>query len=141
MNWIQTISGVAIERMPKVISPKGHAIADYAMAAGAFVAAIAFFKSKRKMAGIGALIAGAIETANPMITDFPGGVAKLIDFPTHGRVDVGATSMTASLPKLMGFSGDPESKFFYVHAAAALAVVAMTDFGGERAQQVVEGNA
>jgi hypothetical protein len=107
MNWIQNLSGVAIDRLPKVISPKGHAIADYAMAAGAFVAAIAFFKSKRKMAGVGALVVGAIETATPLITDFPGGAFKLISFPAHGRVDVGSTSMVAALPKLMGFSGEP----------------------------------
>ncbi len=141
MNWLQMFSGAAVERLPKVISPKVHAVADYAMAAGAIAAAIAFFKGGHKIAGVGALIAGAVEVTNPVITDFPGGIFKLISFPTHGRIDVGAASMVASLPKLLGFSGDAESKFFYVHAAAATAVVAMTDFGSEEAQRVVEGKA
>jgi hypothetical protein len=119
-----------MEKMPKVISPKGHAIADYAMAAGAFAAAIAFFKANKKAAGVGALIAGAVEVLNPMITDFPGGVFKLISFPTHGRIDVGATTMVASLPKVMGLESGIETNFFYIHAAAAMGVVAMTNFGG-----------
>jgi hypothetical protein len=137
MNWIQTISGVAVSKLPKVISPKGHAIADYVMAAGAFAAAIAFFKTDRKLAGTGALITGIAETTNALITDYPGGVFKVISFPTHGRIDVGETSMVASLPRVMGFSGEPESKFFYAHAAAAMAVVGMTDFGGDGAQRQI----
>jgi hypothetical protein len=138
MNLVQQFSGLAMEKMPKVISPKGHAIADYAMAAGAFAAAIAFFKTGHKAAGVGALIAGAVETLNPMITDFPGGLFKLISFPTHGRVDVGATSMVASLPKVMNLDGGMESKFFYIHSAAAMAVVAMTNFGGDGQKTTAE---
>ncbi len=141
MNWLQMFSGAAVEKLPKVISPKAHAVADYAMAAGAIAAAVVFFKAGHKVAGVGALITGAVELTNPVITDFPGGIFKLISFPAHGRIDVGTASMVASLPKLLGFNQEPESKFFYVHAAAATAVVAMTDFGGEAAQQVVEGKA
>lgn len=141
MNWISKLSVLAIEHLPKRISPKGHAIADYVVAAGAIAAAIAFFKSGRKAAGVGALIAGAVETANPLITDFPGGVLKLISFPAHGRIDVAAASMVAGLPKLLRLPGDIESRFFYVHAATAMAIVGLTDFGGEAAQRIVEGNA
>lgn len=139
MNWIQNVSGIAIEKMPKVISPKGHAIADYLVAAGAFAAAFAFFKSKNKPAAVAALIAGAATTANALVTDYPGGLFKLVSFPVHGRVDVGTTSLVATLPKLMGFHGDADSRFFYAHAGASLVVVSMTDFGGDGAQRVVEG--
>jgi len=136
MNIIQQFSGLAMDKLPKVISPKGHAIADYMVAAGAFVAAIAFFKAGRKSAGVGALIAGAVEVLNPMITDFPGGVFKVIDFPTHGRIDMGANSMVAGMPQVLGLH-DGESKFFYIHAGVGMAVTAMTDYSknGETATQ------
>jgi len=137
MSLMQKVSGMAIEKMPKVISPKGHAIADYVMAAGAFTAAALFFKSGHKIAGIGALVAGVGELTNPLITNFPGGVWDVISFPTHGRVDVGLTSMVASIPRMMKLDGGMESKFFYMHAAAATTVVALTDFGSDGAQQRV----
>ncbi len=141
MNWISKFSGLAIERLPKKLSPKGHAIADFLVAAGAVGAAIAFFKTGRKAAGIGALVAAAAETANPMVTDFPGGLFKLISFPTHGRVDIASASMVAGLPKLLGLPDGIESRFFYVHAATAMAITGLTDFGGEQTQRIVEGNA
>jgi len=128
MSWIQTFSGLAIKRLPKVMSPKGHAIADYAMAAGAFIAAAAFFRSNRKTAGVAALVAGTIQTVNPLITDFPGGAFKVISFPAHGRIDATATGIIASLPQLIGFANEPESRFFLLHAGVATAVIAMTDF-------------
>lgn len=128
MNWIQTFSGLATRSLPKVMTPKGHAIADYAMAAAAFIAAVAFFRSNRKTAGVAALVAGTIQTVNPLITDFPGGAFKVIDFPTHGRIDVTATGVMASLPQLMGFAHEPESQFFLLHAGVATAVIGMTDF-------------
>ena len=136
MNIIQQFSGLANDRLPKVITPKGHAVADYLVAAGAFIAAFAFFKSGRKAAGIGALITGAVQVLNPMITDFPGGVFDVIDFPTHGRVDMGANSMAASMPQVLGLH-DGESKFFYIHAGIGLAVTAMTDYNrnGQAASQ------
>lgn len=137
MNWIQRLSGIAVEKMPKVISPKGHAVADYMMAAGAFAAAFAFYKAGSKRAGTGALIAGLAETATALMTDYPGGVFKVISFPTHGRIDLGQSSMVASMPRMMGFSGDAESKFFMVHAAAATAVTAMTDFSGNGVERNV----
>jgi hypothetical protein len=131
MNWIQSFSGLAINRLPKVMSPKGHAIADYAMAAGAFIAAAAFFRSNRKAAGVAALVAGTIQTVNPLITDYPGGAFKVISFPAHGRIDAASTGMMASLPQLMGFADEPESRFFLLHATVATAVIGMTDFGRE----------
>lgn len=137
MNWVQKFSGMAVRKMPKVISPKGHAVADYVMAAGAFAAAVAFYRSGRNMAGTGALLAGIAETTNALITDYPGGVFNLISFPMHGRMDLGQASMVASLPGLLGFAGEPEGKFFYAHGAAAAAVTAMTDFGGAGAQEQV----
>ncbi len=128
MNWIQSFSGVAMNRLPKVMSPKGHAIADYAMAAGAFIVAVAFFRAHRKTAGVAALVTGAIQTVNPLITDFPGGAFKVISYQTHGRIDAAAAGMMASLPQLMGFEDEPESRIFLLHAAVATAVIGMTDF-------------
>lgn len=135
MSLMQNLSGLALNQLPKVISPKTHAIADYALAAGAFIAAAAFFRSNRKAAGVAALIAGTLETITPLVTDYPGGAYKAISFPTHGRIDAATTGMVASLPHLMGFANEPESRFFLLHAGAASALIGMTDFNQLQSSQ------
>ena len=75
-------------KMPKVITPKAHAIIDYAMAASFFGMA-AFFWRSNKRAAVSALVCGAAETITAFCTDYPGGVVKEISYETHGTIDFG----------------------------------------------------
>ncbi|SRR5690242_15487731 len=114
-------------RMPKVISPKGHAIADYATI-GTFFLLAGLFWGRNKRAAIAALICGGSELATTLLTDFPGGVAKVISFPTHGKIDMGLAATAASMPSFMGFDDDPEAKWLRIMGLNVTAVTAMTDF-------------
>ena len=58
MPILDQAAKLATRKMPKVITPKTHAIIDYAIAAS-FFAMAAFFWRRNKRAAIGALACGA----------------------------------------------------------------------------------
>ena len=120
----------AANKMPKKITPKTHAIIDYAMAAGFFGMA-AFFWRRDKRAAVSCLVCGAAETMNSLLTDYPGGVSRAVSFETHGAIDLGLIGLVASLPGLMRFSRQPEARFFGWQGVAMAAVTGLTDFKGK----------
>lgn len=113
--------------MPKVISPKGHAIADYITLGGLVAMAALFWKTNKRAAIAAATCAGA-EATNTLLTNFPGGVAKVISFPTHGKIDMGLAATCSAMPNFMGFDDEPEAKFFRIMGINITMVGAMTDF-------------
>lgn len=113
-------------KAPKIISPRTHAIIDYAVVAGGFFVAGALAWRRHKRAAISAFICGAAETGVALITDFPGGVTPLISFPTHLKIEAGLSAVTATMPNLMGFTDEWPATFFRVHGAAMAAVGGMT---------------
>lgn len=117
--------------LPKVISPKTHAIIDYAVVAGGFFAIAGAAWKRHKPAAVASLICGVAETTVAMLTDYPGGVAKVIDFPTHGKIDAGFAAVVGTMPNLMGFTDEWPVWFFRSHALAMATVTGMTDFTGE----------
>jgi len=119
----------ASRKMPKVITPRGHAIIDYAMAASFFGVA-AFFWLRNRRAAVGALVCGVAETFTSLCTDYPGGVVKDISYETHGSIDFGLSGMVASLPDMLRFSDEPESRFFRMQGLALATVAGLTDFTG-----------
>jgi hypothetical protein len=118
-------------RLPKVLSPKAHAIIDYA-SAGTFITAGILMMGSRKRAGISSIICGATQAGLVLMTDMPGGVFRVIDLPTHLKVDAGFSATVASLPSLLGFSNEKKSWFFRAQGMNIAAVGAMTDSEGER---------
>lgn len=118
--------------LPKVLSPKTHAIIDYAVVAGGFFAVAGLAWKNHKRAAVASLICGIAETTVAMLTDYPGGVAKVIDFPTQGRIDAGFSAVVGTMPNLMGFNDEWPAWFFRSHALAMATVTGLTDFTGER---------
>ena len=116
-------------KMPKVITPKAHAIIDYAMAAS-FFGMGAFFWRRNKRAAVSALVCGVAETITALCTDYPGGVVKEISYETHGTIDFGLSGMVASLPDMLRFADDPESRFFRLQGLGLATVTGLTDFTG-----------
>ena len=114
-------------RLPKVISPRTHAIMDYATA-GSFLLIVPFLWKRNKHAAIASLVCGGVETATALMTDYPGGIAKVISFPTHGRLDGGLAGVIAALPSLIGFADESPAWFFRGQGMNVAAVTAMTDF-------------
>ena len=114
-------------RLPKVISPKTHAIIDYATI-GSFALMTGLLWKNHKRAAIGSLVCGAVQAGTVMMTDFPGGVVKLISFETHGKIDAGFAGFVATLPSLLGFGDEKQAWFFRAQGMNVAAVGGMTDF-------------
>lgn len=127
MALLQKGVAMAAGRMPKVIKPQAHAVIDYVVA-GSFFLTAALYWRRNKRAAISSLICGGIVTTNSLLTDYPGGAWKVISFRTHGKLDAGLAGLTATLPRVMAFGDDSESKFFTMQSMAETAVTAMTDF-------------
>ena len=122
----------AVEKvLPKVISPKGHAIADYSTAL-LFLLGSALFWKRSKRAAVAALMCGVAETGVAALTDYPGGVKRAISFPLHRKIDFGISSLAATMPEFLAFEDEREKAFFRMQSAAIAGVTALTDFGSER---------
>jgi len=127
MALMQRGVALAAGRMPKKISPRVHAALDYAIA-GSFLLAGAVFWKRNRRAAVGALLCGGATAAVSLLTDYPGGVRKVIPYAMHGQIDTGLVAMTAAMPRLVNIEDDREAKFFSRQAVAKTAITAMTNF-------------
>ena len=116
---------IAAKPFPKAFSPKAHAIIDY-MTVGSLLVTAAWFWRRSKRASIAALIAGGSELAVSLLTNYPGGVKKVINFRTHRDIDFGLGAMTTTLPEFLAFKDEAEKKFFLVQGAMITAVSQLT---------------
>ena len=139
MALMQKGVALAAGRMPK-ISPRTHAALDYAIA-GSFVLMGALYWKRNRRAALGSLLCGGATAALSLLTDYPGGVAKVIPYSVHGQIDGGLIAMTASVPRVMRIEDEGAAKFFSRQALAKTAITAMTDFqrnGGRRSSRQQE---
>ena len=123
--------------MPKAISPKAHAIADY-FVVGSFLVAGALFWRKNKRAALSALICGGAELALNLLTDYPGGVRKVLHPHTHEKLNIGLAAMSAAMPEFMDFQDQPEKNFFLLQSGAVTVLTNLTDFedAGRRSRRL-----
>ncbi len=113
-------------RLPKVISPKTHAIIDYA-SVGAFALMGALFWKRHKRAAISSWVCGAQQATLAMLTDFPGGVAKVVSYDTHLKIDAGFAGLVGTAPNLLGFTHEWPSIFFRSQGVAIAATTGMSE--------------
>ena len=128
MALVQQAVGLMTKKLPKMISPRTHAIIDYATV-GTFILMGALFWKKNKKASIAAFSCAAAEATTVLLTDFPGGVTDVISFETHGRIDSTIAGATVALPNTLGFS--PCKLSFsdeLIFSAACLALVAFRGY-------------
>jgi len=140
MALMQKGVAMAAGRMPKKISPRVHAALDYAVA-GSFMLMGALFWKRNRRAALGSLLCGGATAALSLLTDYPGGVAKVIPYSVHGQIDGGLIAMTASIPRVMNIEDERAAKFFSRQALAKTAITAMTDFqrnGGRQSSRQQE---
>lgn len=133
MPVLTSLANSITKPLPKLLSPKGHAIADY-ITIGAFAATAAVYWNRNKRAAIGALICAGAELVVNLLTDYPGGVADVISYRTHAKIDIGLAAMTATMPEFMAFPDDREKTFFTAQAVGITAVANLTDFDQRRLQ-------
>ncbi|MBV9182557.1 MAG: hypothetical protein JO356_14695 [Acidobacteria bacterium] len=127
MPMLTTAAQLAAKPFPRTISPKGHAIIDY-LTAGSFLATAALFWGRNKRAAIAALVVAGSELAVSLLTNYPGGVKKVIQFRAHRDIDLGLAAMTATLPEFFAFKDEHERKFFLAEGAIMAAVTELTKF-------------
>jgi hypothetical protein len=130
MPLLNTGIKAVTSRLPKVVSPKTHAIIDYATAGSFFLGAALFWKS-HKRAAIASLACGLAELGTVMMTnEMPGAVADVIDLETHLKIDAGLAAGLQTLPSMLGFGGDGRAWFFRGHGMGIGAVAGLTERNG-----------
>jgi hypothetical protein len=127
MPILNTVAKKLTQPLPRFFSPTAHAVADYVIA-GAFLAAGALFWRRSKRAALGAFVCGGSELAVSLLTDYPGGMKKIISFPVHRELDWGLAGMTALMPEFMKFEHETEMAFFLLQGAVITALTNVTDF-------------
>src|SRR5690348_6946973 len=103
--------------VPAVISPAGHAVLDYGVAATFFTVGFGLLSRHRRAATL-AFLNGAIVLGMSLMTNYPGGVYRVISFKGHRTGDIAQAALAGMGPMLFGFAGEPEAKFFYGQAAS-----------------------
>jgi hypothetical protein len=137
MPILNSIVKIATKPVPRVLSPKAHAFIDW-VRIGSFLAGAAFFWRRSKRAALAAVICGAAELSVSLLTDYPGGVKRIISFRKHGEIDLGLAAMSATMPEFLVFKGDPERKFFLAQGILITAANEITQFP-KKPQQAEKG--
>ena len=127
MPLLNSAVQIAAKPFPRAISPRAHAIIDY-ITVGSFLMTAAWFWGRSKRAAIAALISGGAELAISLLTNYPGGVKKVINFRTHRDIDFGLGAMTATMPEFLAFKDEDERRFFLAQGALITAVSQLTRF-------------
>jgi hypothetical protein len=109
------------------ISPTGHAVLDYGVAA-TFLAYGLSLRHRHRRAAALAFANGAMVLGMSLLTDYPGGVARRLSFKTHRTGDIAQAVLAGLGPVAFGFPKDPEAKFFYGQACSEAGVIAATDW-------------
>lgn len=117
--------------MPKIISPRTHAVIDYVHAGTNFIAG-ALLRTRNRRASNAAYALGVSILANALMTDYPLGGFRRYSFRVHGALDYGIAAASASMPKLLGIEDQPEARFFKWQGTGQGVVAAMTDYNDTR---------
>ena len=118
----------AAGRLPKVVSPKGHAIIDFCTI-GAWALLAWQFWRRDKRASLCAMICGGAELGTVLMTDMPGGLAPVFSFPTHCKLDMGMAAVASAMPTFMRFEDGAEAKWFRMLGLNITAVAALSEQG------------
>lgn len=116
MPALNSLAKMVAKPIPRMVTPKAHAVIDYA-SVGLFLGSAARFWRRNRRAAAASLICGGAELALMLLTDYPGGVRKFLSFRTHRELDYGLAAMVATMPESLAFKGDNETKFFRVQGA------------------------
>jgi len=116
MPTLNSLAKMIAKPIPRMVTPKAHAVIDYA-SVGLFLGGAAWFWRRNRRAAVASLICGGAELSTMLLTDYPGGVKKLISFRAHREVDYGLAAMVATMPGSLALKRRDEKKFFRVQGA------------------------
>ena len=137
MPILNNVAKLAMKPIPRMISPRTHSIVDY-LTVGSFLATAVWCWQRNKRSALASLICGGAELAVSLLTDYPGGVKKVISFRAHRDIDLGLAAMTATMPEFLAFKDEPERKFFLIQGAIITGITELTQFP-DRPQRAERG--
>jgi len=130
MPILNSLVRMTMKPLPRMISPRAHTIFDYIAACSMFASA-AWLWPRSKRASVAALICAGTELGVGMLTDYPGGVRRVIHFVARREIDLGLAAMVATMPDFLGFDDEPEKKVFLAQGLAFTVLSELTDFPEE----------
>jgi hypothetical protein len=113
--------------LTKTISPAQHAVLDYGVAATFFTLGFSLLSRHRSAAAL-ALANGAMVLGMSLLTNYPGGVFRVLSFRGHRTGDIIQAVLAGFGPIVFGFGDDPEARYFYGQAMSEAGVIAATDW-------------
>lgn len=116
MPTLNRIAKVVAKPLPRMITPRIQAGLDY-ITVGIFLATAAAFWRRNKRASVASLLCGAAKLGVNLLTDYPGGVHRIVDFDTRREIDLGLAAMVATMPEFLAFNNEPQKKFFLAQGA------------------------
>jgi hypothetical protein len=127
MPTLNSIARVAAKPLPRIVSPRAQSILDYILV-GTFLGAAGWFWRHSKRAAVASVLCGTAKLAVSVLTDYPGGVQRIIDHNTRRDIDLGLAAMVATMPEFLAFKNEPEKKFFLLQGALIAAGTEMTQY-------------
>jgi hypothetical protein len=125
MPLLNSLAKVVAKPLPRMLTPKAHAVVDYVTAAS-FLIGAGLFWHRNKRATLAALICGGSKIGVSLLTDYPGGVTKVIGFRTRREIDLGLAAMIATMPEFLAFKDDSARTFFLAQGALIAASTELT---------------
>ncbi len=129
MPSLNTLAKIVAKPIPRMVTPKAHAVIDYA-SVGLFLGTAAWLWRRNRRAAVASLVCGSTELAMVLLTDYPGGIKKMISFRTHREIDYGLAAMVAALPESLELNGADERKLFRLQAALITLLGELTESSG-----------
>lgn len=127
MPAVNSLVKVAAKPLPRMISPRTQAILDYILV-GSFLGSAPWFWRRNKRAAVAALLCGTAKLAVCLLTDYPGGVRKVIRPHARREIDLGLAALVASMPEFLAFKDEPQKKFFLAQGALITAGSELTQY-------------
>jgi hypothetical protein len=121
------LPAVSGQTIPRVISPGAHAVLDYGVASSYF-ALWAQLKDRHRAAAGLACLNGCMVLGLALLTNYPGGVFRMLSFKAHRTMDWAQAALAGFGPPLLGFGDQPEAAPFYTQAMSEVGVIAATDW-------------
>ena len=132
-DWLHFPETKAVSRPGyKIINSRTHGILDYCHAS--FFLGMSIVARKNKAASLAALGTGAFMLVQSLLTDYPLGFKRDLNFETHGKMDAAFGSLSWALPRIFGFEHTAAAQVFEINSYVETSVVIMTDFDNQRAR-------
>lgn len=121
-----------LNRIPKSIDPRTHAVLDH-LVAGYFLCTAGMFWGRNRRATFLALLNAGMVLGMSLFTDYTGrrmgaNIRPLLSFKQHRNGDIAQAAVAAIGPTLLGFGDQWAALPFRLQAGKEAMVVAMTDW-------------